>query len=124
MNLSHPPETQSLAPHWVPYFLAAPDFLPSSSRVSVILCKQAKRMGTSKPKTEASKQQAQSPATRVIRQDELPSVGDQAQYAVFDDDSMFNSADRQSAILRSAQTGRTGLPKKTTALNQKSRKTA
>jgi len=83
-------------------------------------------MGHSNPKTNATEQRAQIVARRASEQDEIPSVGEEAKEAVFDDDSMFNSADRQSAILQGEQARRAGRRKKETrtALTQTGRRKA
>jgi hypothetical protein len=69
-------------------------------------------MGPNKSKPNAAEQRAQIAARGANRKDEVPTFGEQAREPVFDDDSMFNSADRQSAILQEKQARRTGLQKK------------
>ncbi len=53
------------------------------------------------------------PARSIQGEEPLPSVGESEAAAVFDDDSMFNSADRQSAALTRERARRTGPQKKT-----------
>jgi len=53
--------------------------------------------------------------TPVAGEAATPSATEGAATPVFDDDSMFNSADRQSAVLARERAGRTGPQKKTKA---------
>ncbi len=55
------------------------------------------------------------PAPSILGEEPLPSVGESKAAAVFDDDSMFNSADRQPALLQRERARRTGPQKRTKA---------
>jgi hypothetical protein len=69
-------------------------------------------MGPRKSKQNATEQRAEITDRPANRKDEVPTFGEQAKEPVFDDDSMFNSADRQSAFLQEEQARRAGTRKK------------
>jgi hypothetical protein len=76
------------------FLSAALDFLPSAGRSAAI----SNPMAEDKPKTEPTGQHSSD--SQLDQQ--VPAAPD-AEAPVFDDDSMFNSADRQSALLSQEQ---------------------